>query len=407
MLMNFYTMLLARNYISAAFPRRCFYAITLVLSLAYIVMWGKGIVENIGLAKPNKTIVSDFKSFYTAGQLAREGTPILAYNHAAHGAKQESLVEEGAQYPYMQFPYPPFFLVLSEGFASLPYVYALSVWQYGSLVVAAIFIFRILPKRETVLITLSFPSIIPNLAHGQTGFLTTALIAGYLVMLEKRPWLAGVFIGFLAYKPQFGVLIPFALIAGGYWRTIFSATGTIALMILGVTLLYGAEIWTAFYNTLALQKTVLEQANTQLEAYHSAFAFTHKMGGSTMLSYGVQAVMQLGVLGCIVWAWRKKNAVDYALKAALLVMGTLLFTPYILDYDLFALLPALVFLARYGIEHGFSPYGKFVLAVAWFTPAFARQVNEATDIPLGLIMMLSLFIYTMRIALRAQQCKHS
>lgn len=407
MLMNFYNTLLARNYISAAFPKRCFYAMTLVLSVAYIVMWGREIVENIGLAKPNETIVSDFKSFYTAGQLATEGKPTLAYDYKAHGAKQDLLVEEGAQYPYMQFPYPPFFLSLSEVLASLPYVYALSVWQYGSLAVAAIFIFRILPKHETVLVTFSFPSIIPNLAHGQTGFLTTALIAGYLVLLEKRPWLAGVFIGFLAYKPQFGVLIPIALLAGGYWRTICAATSTIALMILGVTLLYGTEVWTAFYNTLALQKTILEQANAQLEAYHSAFAFIHKMGGSTMLSYAVQGVVQLGVLGCIIWAWRKKNAVDYTLKAALLVLGTLLFTPYILDYDLFALLPALVFLARYGIEHGFSRYGKFVLTVAWFTPAFARQINEVIHIPVGLIMMLSLFIYTMKIALRAQQCKNS
>lgn len=405
--MNFYNTLLARNYISSAFPRRCFYAVTLVLSVAYMVMWGSGIVENIGLAKPTKSIVSDFKSFYTAGQLAAEGTPTLAYNYAAHGAKQDMLVEEGAQYPYMQFPYPPFFLSLSEFLSNLPYVYALSVWQYGSLAFSAVCIFLVLPKRETVLATLSFPAIIPNFAHGQTGFLTTALIAGYLVMLEKRPWLAGVFIGFLAYKPQFGVLIPFALIAGGYWRTIFSAAGTLILMILGVTALYGMDIWTAFYNTLALQKTILEQANAQLEAYHSAFAFVNKMGGSTVLAYSVQGVVQLGVLGCIIWAWCKKNNVDYALKAALLVLGTLLFTPYILDYDLFALLTAFVFLARYGVEHGFSRYGKLVLVTAWFTPAFARQVNEATDIPLGLILMLGLFIYTMRIALRAQQCKHS
>jgi hypothetical protein len=407
MLMNFYNTLRARNYISAAFPGRCFYAITLVLSVAYMGMWGQGIVENIGLDKPTKSIVSDFKSFYTAGQLAAEGKPALAYNYAAHGAKQDMLVEEGAHYPYMQFPYPPFFIVLSEWLASFPYVYALSVWQYGSLTFSAICIFRILPKRETVLATLSFPSIIPNITHGQTGFLTTALIAGYLVLLEKRPWLAGVFIGFLAYKPQFGVLIPIALLAGGYWRTLFSATGTIALMILGVTLLYGIDIWTAFYNTLALQKTILEQASAQLELYHSTFAFVHKMGGSTVLAYSVQGIVQLGVAVAVFWAWRKKNAVDYALKAAVLVLGTLLFTPYILDYDLFALLPALVFLARYGVEHGFSRYGKLVLVAAWFTPAFARQVNEATDIPLGLILMLGLFIYTMRIALRAQQCKHS
>ena len=53
-----------------------------------------------------------------------------------------------------------------------------------------------------------------NVGHGQNGFLTAALLGGALHWLDRRPWLAGVLIGCLAYKPQFGVLIPVALLAG-------------------------------------------------------------------------------------------------------------------------------------------------------------------------------------------------
>ena len=40
-----------------------------------------------------------------------------------------------------------------------------------------------------------------------------------LVLLDARPVLAGVLFGLLAYKPQFGLLIPLVLIATGRWKT--------------------------------------------------------------------------------------------------------------------------------------------------------------------------------------------
>lgn len=405
MLQTFYNRLIERNILSAAFPARCFYGVTIALSIVYCVLWGEGIVHNLGLAKPTKDIVCDFKAFYTAGQLAAEGTPALAYNYTVHAQKQRDLVEPTATYPFIQFPYPPYFLVISEFFAKLRYVDALLLWQCGSFMLAALAIYRILPRRETLLATLSFPAILANLAHGQTGFLTTAFLSAYLLLLEKRPALAGFFIGLLIYKPQFGVLIPIALIAGGYWRTIVVAVLTIAIMTLGVTLLYGLDAWTAFYHSFLLQKTVLERANEQLEIFHSAFAFVHKMGGATWLCYSVQGVVQVGVAGAIIWLWRKKNPADYALKAAALAVGSLLVTPYILDYELFALLPALVFIARHQLQRGFTPYAKLILSILWLTPAVARQLNEAIAVPVGFIALLGAFVFIIYLAVREKNAR--
>jgi hypothetical protein len=58
------------------------------------------------------------------------------------------------------------------------------------------------------------------LAHGHNAFLTAALFGGGLLMLERRPFVAGLLLGCLAYKPQFAAILPLALAAGGYWRTI-------------------------------------------------------------------------------------------------------------------------------------------------------------------------------------------
>ena len=64
------------------------------------------------------------------------------------------------------------------------------------------------------------------LGHGQTGFLTAALLTGGVLCLERREALAGILFGLLAYKPQFGLLIPLVLVAGGYWRAIAAAGAT-------------------------------------------------------------------------------------------------------------------------------------------------------------------------------------
>ena len=71
------------------------------------------------------------------------------------------------------------------------------------------------PAARPLLIAAAFPAVFVNIGHGQNGFLTAALLGGALHLLDRRPWLAGVLFGCLAYKPQFGVLIPFALLAGG------------------------------------------------------------------------------------------------------------------------------------------------------------------------------------------------
>ena len=64
-----------------------------------------------------------------------------------------------------------------------------------------------------LLLAVAFPAVLVNLGHGQNGFLTAALLGGALAMLDRRPIVAGILFGLLAYKPQFGLMIP--LVLGG------------------------------------------------------------------------------------------------------------------------------------------------------------------------------------------------
>jgi len=40
--------------------------------------------------------------------------------------------------------------------------------------------------------------------------------------MEGRPWVSGIFLGLLTYKPQLGVLFPLALLASRSWRALGS-----------------------------------------------------------------------------------------------------------------------------------------------------------------------------------------
>ena len=103
--------------------------------------------------------------------------------------------------------------------------WGLAIWLAASFAAYLAVMRAILPRPETWLIAAAFPAVFVNIGHGQNGFLTAALLGGALHLLDRRPWLAGVLIGCLAYKPQFGVLIPVALLAGGRWSTIGGCGG--------------------------------------------------------------------------------------------------------------------------------------------------------------------------------------
>jgi hypothetical protein len=72
-------------------------------------------------------------------------------------------------------------------------------------------------QAYAVLIAFSLPFLSANLIFGQTGTLVAVFFLGMAYFWPFRPILAGICIGFLAIKPQMGLLIPFALLASGQW----------------------------------------------------------------------------------------------------------------------------------------------------------------------------------------------
>src|SRR5712675_3811851 len=117
-------------------------------------------------------------------------------------------------------------------------------------------------------------------------------------------------------------------------------------------------------------------------------------GAGVHSAYAIQIALALMLAASLAWLWRSN--VVFELKASALATASLLATPYVLDYDLVVLAVAIVFLARHGLKHGFRDFEISLLAAVWLVPLLSRAIAGATGIPLGLIVLLALYGFTLR-----------
>jgi alpha-1,2-mannosyltransferase len=341
-----------------------------------------------------RPIGSDFSDVWSAGRLALEGAPASAYDPAAQYAAQQ-LAFHRTDIPYYGWAYPPFFLMVASALALLPYAAALAVWQGATIPLYLAALRAISPQRGTLLLGLAFPAVFLGVTHGQNGFLTVALFGGGLVLLDRRPVLAGILFGLLAYKPQFGLFLPLVLAVTGRWRTFGAAAATVIGLVALTTGLFGIETWRAFLNSVPGTFDVfLQQGQTGFQKIQSAFAAVRGWGGSVPLAYAVQSVVTVAVGVALVGLWRSQA--DFRLKAASLLTASLLGTPYCMDYDLLLLAPAAAFVVEVGRERGFRPYELSFLTLTFIAPIATRNIARFTLIPLGLIVTVGLFTLILR-----------
>ena len=366
----------------------------ILLAIAVIAVVGWIAVSDGLIDRNGKPIGTDFSNVYAAGALTWQGRPAEAYEPALQHAAEKA-VFAGRDVPFYGWHYPPFFFAVAVLVAAVPYAWGLSIWLVASLAAYLAVIRAILPRPETLLTATAFPAVFINIGHGQNGFLTAALLGGALHWLNRKPWLAGVLIGCLAYKPQFGVLIPIALLAGGRWSTIGAAIATVAALVAISFVTLGAGVWHAFADSMTFTQTVvLEQGGTGWEKIQSVFSAVRMWGAGVHFAYAVQMALALLLAASLAWLWQSDAA--FELKASALASGSLLATPYVLDYDLVVLAVAIAFFVRHGIDRGFRSFEISVLAAAWIAPLLARGVAGITGIPLGLLVLLAIYIFTLR-----------
>jgi alpha-1,2-mannosyltransferase len=365
-----------------------------------LVITAKGDLDRFG-----RPLGTDFSDIWIAGLEVDQGHPAEPYDRAAHAAEQRA--HFGVLDGIYVWPYPPYFLGPAALLGLLPYLAALAVWQFATLALYLVSVFgalrpRRLPLVPTLIAALGFPAVFINLAHGHNGFLTAALLTGGLLLLRRRPLMAGILFALLAYKPHLALVVPAALLAGGHWRTIVAAVAGVAATTLATISSFVVATWQVFFASLSFTRTViLEQGGLGYDKVQSLFAAVRLLGGSVLLAYAIQVVATAITIAALVWLWRSRA--DDRLKAAALLVGCLLATPYGLDYDMVVLAPAMAFAISFGLEKGFGPFEKSGLAAVWIVPLLARPLAGAICLPLGVLALLLFFAGLIKCALHDGQ----
>ncbi len=154
----------------------------------------------------------------------------------------------------------------------------------------------------------------------------------------------------------------------------------------------GRDIWHAFYEGIKLQQQyVLE--NKGLFFPLSIFTTVRGWGGSLSAAYGAQAIVQIVLIAYIVQLWRKQNRASFALKAAGLVLAAILFTPYLLAYDLVLLAIPFAYIVKEGMEKGWQPYQKTLLFSVWLLSLFEGALRETSPISVATVILFALLVY--------------
>ena len=357
------------------------------LSILYLLATSHGTLDAWG-----RPLGTDFSDVWTAGRMALDGRAPEAWDWAAHYKVQQA-VHADPHVPFYGWHYPPPFLLLAALLAALPYLAALFAWQAASLWGALKVFQAIVPGRTALLAILGAPVVLICVTHGQNGFLTAALLGGGLLLLDRKPLLAGLLFGCLIYKPQFALVLPPLLLAGYHWRAIVGACASAALLVGATLVIWGWPIWQAFLDSLPLtRRIVIEQGETGWYKIQSPFAMVRMWGGSVPFAYAVQGAATVAAMGAVLWLTR---AARPNLRNAAICAAAMLSTPYVLDYDLVVLGVGAAFLVAEGLERGFLPWEKSLLALAWMGPLIARTLAELTLVPLGqasIVILLALAV---------------
>jgi len=328
------------------------YAITLIWQLMY---------NNFRIGLPAKDCL-DFTWIWLSSKLALSSTIAQVYDYSSFSAARVALV--GPPNCVLEhFDYPPTLLLFTFPLGFLPYAVAFVAWMGLTLLVYLAAVYAIIPRAAAIIAALTPYPVFINFLLGHNGFLTAGLLGLALAFMEGRPWVSGIFLGLLTYKPQFGILVPLALVASRNWRVLLSTTIATVIFGLAATLVFGFQAWPSFIEALVDRGSALND-DPRLSLYLlSVSGFLRAFSISPQIAWSAQLAIT-GVLAATVYAvWALP--ISHSLKAAALAIASLLAAPHAFSYDFCILTVAVAFLVKEGLSRGFRPRERGVMFGCW------------------------------------------
>ena len=276
----------------------------------------------------------DFVATWAGAKAALTGDPGQYFGFDAYNALLRGFF--GSGYPLHIWSYPPHLLLFTWPLAFMPYMPAYVIYCALGLVLYVAVVTDGERRWDHIALLALAPAVTLNIWTGQNGFLTTVLLIGGLIQLDRRPVLAGILFGLLSIKPQLGFLLPVMLALTGRWRVIAAAAATIVVLAALTCMAFGTKVWTDYLElAMPIQKRAITEGSGFFVAnMPTAFMNMRLVGLPAPVAYTVQAALSAAALVGVAWVfWRPRDPV---LSLAFFVSATFLFTPYAFNYDMVA-----------------------------------------------------------------------
>lgn len=246
----------------------CAFATIGVLALKLALHSGAGLTDAAG-----ERFGRDFFQFWSSAVLAAAGRPEAAYIVGPHQTVDQPLA------------YPPIVMLLCWPLAGLSYAHAVVLWGGLGLALFTWSLSRLVGWEMAAFAAVGTPAAFINIFLAQNGYYTAVLLVWGLMLVERFPVRSGVLLGLLCCKPQLGILLVPALIAGRHWRVLIVATATALALASASAILFSPDIWVGFFDRLLLQRHWMELHVAAWSWMPTVFAMMRLFGANSPAAY--------------------------------------------------------------------------------------------------------------------------
>jgi hypothetical protein len=374
------------------------------LAIVAIVLWAVAIAN---VATPTRRLRSgqikgtDFVQFYMLARLASEGRIQDFDDLDVLRQAQLKAVPESTDV-WSPPVYGPQVAIALSPLGRLSYEGALLAWigitaaGYFALVWLAAARAPAVRRDPGVLLlaALAFPPFWQLVQHGQLSVVAIAGVVGAWAALSRgRVWLAGVSLGLLAYKPSLLAPAAAVLLLSGEWRMVAGAAVSGLAQVLSAAFWVGLDGLVRYVDLSLRLPGMLGDLSARPERMHSLRAFWALLSPAPWLVTALYAASAIAVLILGARAWRRQS--DPSLRMAVLVLATLLATPYLFVYDLALLAPAWLWLTAAFLRRDLSPAVGRALYVGYWAPLFA-PLAQVTRLQVSVACLVWLLVAVSR-----------
>lgn len=372
--------------------RRNLFELLAVSAMFFVIAFALRLPSLLGLVgityADGRVFGGDFINLWSAGRLLLEHRADAIYDPAALQAFEEAIAGDGIG--LRLWVYAPPSLFLAAPFALLEFYPAFVVWTVLGLGVlwwgARRFGFSPL---ETLVILVS-PATQLCIDNGQTGNLAAGLLLLALAPRDRSVWIAPIAATILTIKPQLGLLLPLYWALERRWRDI-AITSILVIGFVGAGwIVFGRAVWEAYLGDTLTMLSTLEKHGTGpfTLMIPSVFMSVRLLTGNPDLALIVHAGFALVVAAFVVWRLCKTR--DGVQRAGLVLIGTVLITPYIHNYDLNLLVCASLLAMRpTGIDPRRDSIAPRLAIYAFAVPILVMYLNML-GVPIAPLLMLPL-----------------